>query len=204
MGNDNYLKDISEIKSLMHKSSRFISLSGLSGILAGIYALTGSALAYWLVTTDNNNTINVNENIFSFILIILASIAFLSIITAILLTIKKAKKIGEAIWDSTSKRLVLNFLTPLLTGGLYIIIVLNTQPYGQTAALMLIFYGLALISASKHSIGDIKYLGFLEITIGIFCALMPDYGFWLWVLGFGILHIIYGIWMYFKYDLKTQ
>lgn len=188
----------------MHKSSRFISLSGLSGVLAGIYALTGSALAYWLVTSDSNNTINVNEDIFSFILIILASTAFLSILSAILLSIRKAKKNGKVIWDSASKRLVLNFLIPLLTGGLYIIIVLKSQPYGQTAALMLIFYGLALISASKHSIGDIKYLGFLEVAIGLLCALVPDYGFWLWVLGFGILHIIYGIWMYFKYDLKTQ
>ena len=130
----------------------------------------------------------------------LALIAIFSIITAVILTTRKAKKQDEKIWDGTSKRLVANFLIPLIVGGLYILIILNQQKYGQTGALMLIFYGLALINASKYSIGNIRYLGFIEIILGLICALFPGYGFWLWILGFGIMHIVYGTWMHFKYD----
>lgn len=202
MSNEDYLKDISEIKNLMNKSSRFISLSGLSGILAGIYALIGAALTYYLVISHSYGTLILDGWVFNTVIFILFMIAFLSVITGVFLTTRKAKKNGEKIWDSSSRRLLFNFLIPLVVGGLYCIIILSQGKYGQTGGLMLIFYGLALVNASKYSIGDIKYLGFIEIVIGLIATLKPGYGFWLWVLGFGIMHIAYGTWMHFKYDVK--
>jgi hypothetical protein len=202
MDSKDYLKDISEIKHLMNKSSRFISLSGLSGIMAGVYALIGAAIAYYLVMHFSYGTLMLDGQIFRWVLLDLILVALLSIVTGIILTTKKAKKNGSKVWDATSRRLVINFLIPLVAGGLYILIILNQQKYGQAGALMLIFYGLALINASKYSIGDIRYLGLTEIVLGLIAALLPGYGFWLWVLGFGIMHIVYGTWMYFKYDTK--
>ena len=202
MNNEDYLKDISEIKNLMNKSSRFISLSGLSGILAGIYALIGAALTYYLVITYSDGTLILDGWVFRTTMFILFMIAFLSVTTGILLTTRKAKKNGEKIWDNSSRRLLFNFLVPLVAGGLYILIILSQGKYGQTGGLMLIFYGLALVNASKYSIGDIKYLGFIEIVLGLIATLYPGFGFWIWVVGFGIMHIVYGTWMHFKYDTK--
>ncbi len=202
MSNEDYLKDISEIKNLMNKSSRFISLSGLSGILAGIYALVGAALTYYLVTTYSDGTLLLDGWVSKTIMLILFMIAFLSVITGVFLTTRKAKKNGEKIWDSSSRRLLINFLIPLVVGGLYCLIILSQGKYGQTGGLMLIFYGLALVNASKYSIGDIQYLGFIEIILGLIAAFYPGLGFWLWVLGFGIMHIVYGTWMHFKYDTQ--
>lgn len=202
MDSNKYLNDISEIKALMNKSSRFISLSGLSGVLAGLYALVGGGIAYYIVVNSPRGYLILDGKVFNICVGILLTIAALSISTAVLLSTQKAKKNGEKIWDSTSKRLIINFLIPLLAGAVYILIILNQQRYGQTAALMLIFYGLALVNASKYSIGDIRYLGYSEIILGLICAYLPGYGFWLWVIGFGILHIVYGTLMYFKYDRK--
>ncbi|MCK7591493.1 hypothetical protein M0G43_12980 [Subsaxibacter sp. CAU 1640] len=204
MESKDYLKDISEIKNMMNKSSRFISLSGLSGVLAGIYALIGATYAYWLVSNSGRDYLILDGTVFNLILLDLFLIAFLSAVTGIIMTTQKAKKHGAKIWDATSRRLVINFLIPLVAGGIYILIILNQYKYGQTAALMLIFYGLALINASKYSIGDIQYLGFVEIALGLGAALLPGLGFWFWVVGFGIMHIIYGTWMHFKYDVKKQ
>ncbi|TMM29520.1 hypothetical protein FDT66_10370 [Polaribacter aestuariivivens] len=200
MSSEDYLKDISEIKNLMNKSSKFISLSGLSGILAGIYALIGAGFAYWLVAQSENGILILDEKVFRFIIIDLILVGVFSIGTAIYLTTKKAKKNNQKIWDSLTRRLLTSFIVPLLAGGIYILIILNQQRYGQTAALMLLFYGLALLSASKYTLGDVKYLGYTQIIIGLICALFPGYGFWFWVLGFGIMHIVYGAVMYFKYD----
>ena len=202
MDDKDYLKDISEIKELMNKSSRFISLSGLSGILAGVYALIGATVAYRLVANSAREYLILDGTIFRLVMLDLFLIAFSSIVTGIFLTTRKAKKNGSKIWDSSSRRLLINFLIPLIAGGLYILIILEQQKYGQTGALMLIFYGLALVNASKYSIGDIRYLGYIEIILGLVCTMFPGYGFWLWILGFGIMHIIYGTWMHFKYDLK--
>lgn len=203
MSNEDYLKDISEIKNLMNKSSRFISLSGLSGILAGIYALIGAAVAYWLVDTYSNGMLYIFHGwVFWTCMSVLLLVALLSALTGIILTTRKAKKNDEKIWDSSSRRLLLNFLSPLVVGGLYCLIILNQGRYGQTGGLMLIFYGLALVSASKYSLGDIKYLGYIQIVLGLIASCYPGYGFWLWVMGFGIMHIVYGTWMHFKYDRK--
>ena len=197
-----YLKDIQDIKEMMSKSTQFISLSGLSGILAGVYALIGASIAYWLVTNSVRGYLILDGTIFKLCVFILLMVAVLSITTGIILTTKKAKKHGAKIWDATSRRLVINFLIPLVVGGLYILIILSQGKYGQTGGLMLIFYGLALVNASKYSIGDIRYLGYIEIVLGLIASLFPGYGFWLWVLGFGVMHIIYGTWMHFKYDVN--
>ena len=202
MNAQDYLKDISEIKNLMNKSSRFISLSGLSGIIAGFYALIGASFAYSLVVNSEKGYLILDGGIFRLVIADLLLVGFLSIATAIFLTTRKAKKNNEKIWDPTTKRLLTNFLIPLTAGTIYIIVILNQQRYGQTAALMLLFYGLSLINASKYTIGDIKYLGYTEVVLGLICAIYPGYGFWFWVAGFGIMHIVYGMVMHFKYDRK--
>lgn len=202
MNSKDYLKDLSEIKDLMHKSSRFISLSGLSGVMAGIYALIGATYAYYLVTTSSRGYLILDGKIFRLILLDLALVLIASVATAVFLTTKKAKKNNVSIWDATTKRLLLNFLIPLVSGGLYILIILNQGRYGQTGGLMLLFYGLALVNASKYTYGDIKYLGYCEIILGLVAAFFPGYGFWFWVIGFSFLHIFYGILMYLKYERK--
>jgi hypothetical protein len=202
MSEQEYLNDISEIKNLMNRSSRFISLSGLSGIFAGIYALIGAAVAYWLVANSGREYLILDGQVFRLIMLDLFLIALMSVVTAIFLTTRKARKNGENIWDASSRRLIINFLIPLVAGGAYILIILNQQKYGQTGALMLIFYGLALINASKYSIGHVRYLGITEIILGLIAAIFPGYGFWLWVIGFGVMHILYGSIMFVQ-EKKT-
>lgn len=198
MSDQDYLKDIGEIKDLMSRSSRFISLSGLSGIFAGCYAIAGALVAYLFLFPGAEEPLILDSWNFRALLALLASVAILSIVTAFLLTTRKAKINNEKIWDSTTKRLLLNFLIPLITGGIYIIIKLNSQHYGLTASLMLIFYGLALVNASKYTIGNVKYLGYVEIVLGLICAAFPGYGFWFWLIGFGVMHLIYGSVMYLQ------
>ena len=198
MESKKYLDDISQIKDLMNRSSRFISLSGLSGILAGIYAITGAAIAYYFFMPESEGYVTLHSWNFRMILGILIAVAVLSFVSAYLLTTSKAKKNNEKVWDEATKRLLVNFFVPLVTGGIYILIKLNSQHYGLTAALMLIFYGLALVNASKYTLSNVKYLGYVEIVLGLICAAMPGYGFWFWVLGFGVMHLVYGSLIYLK------
>ena len=146
---------------MMNRSSRFISLSGLSGILAGVYAIIGAIITQIYLMPKQGEYLIFDSSKFKIVIALLFSIATLSILSAILLTFQKAKINNEKIWDTTTKRLLINFLIPLLTGGIYIVIKLNSQHYGLTASLMLIFYGLALINASKYTLGNIKYLGYV-------------------------------------------
>ncbi len=204
MSEENYLKDISEIKNMMSKSSRFISLSGLSGILAGVYALIGAYFANSLISSLEPTLTRSPDEYLSLIEIQLISIAaiviFLSITTGIVLSYRKAKKIGDSVWNKTSQRLLVNFLIPLITGGILVLILLDFKFIGLIAPFTLIFYGLACVNASKYTIGDIQYLGIINIILGLIATQYIGYGLYFWAFGFGILHIIYGTVMYFKYD----
>ena len=142
----------------------------------------------------------IDNKTFNLILFDLIIVGFLSIITSIFLTRKKAKRDHENVWDLTIKRMVYSFLTTLIAGGIYITIIISKQDYEQAGALMLIFYGLAIINGAKHTLKDVRFLGYIEVLLGLIFALFPAYGFWIWVLGFGVLHIVYGSIMYFKHE----
>ncbi|PCI09051.1 MAG: hypothetical protein COB73_06140 [Flavobacteriaceae bacterium] len=211
MSEENYLKDISEIKNMMNKSSRFISLSGMSGVLAGIYALIGAFVASKMIReyssieyiNEKSQMIRGNFNLIDLeinLILVAITVISLSIITGIVLSRNKAKKNGDNIWNKTSKRLLFNFLIPLITGGILCLVLLNNNIIGLIAPFTLIFYGLACVNASKYTIGDIQYLGITNIILGLVATQYIGYGLYFWAFGFGILHILYGTVMYFKYD----
>ncbi len=201
--------ELASIRSLMERSSKFISLSGLSGILAGVYALTGAAAAYFIL---RNNPIDIPPGTINFealagAISIVFSLAFIaglvliaSITTAVVLSRQKAKRSGQSLWGVTSRALLFHTFIPLLAGGVLILILFFRGNAEYIVSLMLIFYGLALVSASNFTFSDVKYLGLLEIVLGLVAACIPRYGLLFWAIGFGVLHMIYGSMMYLKYD----
>ncbi|MBX2841713.1 MAG: hypothetical protein KTR26_08070 [Flammeovirgaceae bacterium] len=200
-----YLKDISEIRSIMERSSRFISLSGLTGVFAGIYALIGAYVAYEIAYVDGEwlyrREIDTGFTKVSWMLILDGLIVLvLALATGIYFTARKAAKNNQKIWDKSSKMMILHLLIPLATGGCFSLILLYWGFPGMVAPITLIFYGLSLVNASKYVIGDIQYLGYLEIVLGLIASIFLGYGLFFWAIGFGVLHIFYGLVMYNKYE----
>ncbi|WP_196891187.1 hypothetical protein [Aureivirga marina] len=204
MNTENYLKDITEIKSIMNRSTKFLSLSGMSGILAGIYALIGAFAGNALIKQYISDfSIYRYENVYLLrikLILVAAAVLVLSITTGFILTYKKAKKNKEAIWNSLTKKLLIDFCVPLFTGGIFCVILMIKKYYGIIAPATLIFYGVALFSASKYTLGTIKYLGISEIILGLISLFFIGYGITFWAIGFGILHILYGIIFYYQHD----
>jgi hypothetical protein len=209
-----HLQALSDIRSMMERSSRFISLSGLSGIFAGTFALIGAYLAYArmgsysenyrsMIQMDRNGRLELVDEMLNYLFIVAACVLIASLLVGTLLTMRNSKKRGIKVWDSTAKRLLINLAIPLVTGGLFCLIMLYHGDIGLIAPATLIFYGLALINASKYTFNDIRYLGILEIILGLVSSLYIGYGLFFWAFGFGILHIVYGAVMYFKYERKN-
>jgi len=207
-----HLKDLAEIRSLMERSSRFISLSGLSGISAGIIALVGAAVAFFYLDYDKRY-LDWNEycqamarrDIYqtTLVLFALAAVVFILAFGAgILFTTRKALKNKLPIWDKTTKRMLFHLFIPLATGGVFCIALLTYGIYYLIAPATLIFYGLALLNGSKYTLDDVQYLGICEIVLGIVASFFIGYGLIFWAVGFGILHIFYGWIMYVKYEKK--
>lgn len=197
-----YLKDISEIKDLMNKSSQFISLSGMAGIMAGIYALIGAYISNKLIVANEYTYITLESYTFKLLVVIALLVLLLSIGTAAVLTYFKAKKQGEKIWNSASRRLLINFMIPLVTGGIFTLLLLRNQSYGLIVPVTLIFYGLSCVNASKYTFRNVRHLGITIIILGLIATEFSGYALQFWALGFGVCHIVYGTIMHFKYDSK--
>lgn len=197
-----YLKDIQDIKHMMSQSTQFISLSGLSGVLAGVYALVGAVYVNGIILNQRSEFITLESSAFKQIILTALIVLVASITTAAIMTINKAKKQGEKAWNASSKRLIINFLIPLCTGGIFTLLLLRHEYYGLIAPITLMFYGLACLNASKYTLRDVRYLGITEIILGLLAVEFSGYGLHFWILGFGICHIIYGAMMYYKYDRK--
>jgi hypothetical protein len=197
--------ELSSIRSLMERSTKFISLSGLSGVMAGVYALIGTFIGYKVIYGNSggleyrSHYVTDREVVWQLAVLAL-TILCISLLTCIFLTIRQARKKGEHFWNPVSKRLVISMCIPLLTGGMFMLILLFRGQYGIIAPASLIFYGLSLISGSQFTFSDVKWLGCCQIIIGLAASLFPGYGIIFWVIGFGLLHIIYGSVMHFKYN----
>ena len=193
----------------MEESSRFLSLSGLSGVFAGVTAIAGALVAYFFILKNGSihydeyfrsltekETLSVRLELLADAAVVLA----LSILFSFYFSTKKAKRDGTNFWTPVSKRLLINLLIPLVTGGVFIIVLSSQNNIQLIVPCFLIFYGLALVNAGKFTLSEIFYLGILEIVTGLVSAFVPGWGLVFWIFGFGLLHIIYGLAMYSKYE----
>ncbi len=204
------LDDLQHIKKMMERSSRFISLSGLSGISAGLCALIGAWVAYPYVFGQKDFVINLTKDFiddYSFILntylFWIAAVTFIAaFVSAFFFTWLKSKKDGTPIWGNTAKRLLINVSIPVAVGGLFLFRMIHFGTFGLVAPGCLIFYGLGLINASKYTLDEIRYLGYVQIILGIINLWFVGYGLYFWAMGFGIMHIAYGVYMWMKYEWK--
>lgn len=205
MENEKYLQDLKDIREMMSRSTQFISLSGLSGVMAGIYALIGAWIGKALLDKHTQQTggyITIESNTFQMMVLTALCVLVLSIGTALVMTTISARRRGESVWSPTSKRLAVNFLIPLVTGGIFSTLLLQKEMYALIAPATLIFYGLSCVNASKYTFRDVRWVGITMVILGLSATAFPDYSLELWAFGFGICHIIYGAIMYFKYDKK--
>jgi hypothetical protein len=212
MENSKEFRDLQEIKSLMERSSRFLSLSGLSGVSAGIIALIAATIAYYLLDFGR---IKYDESFYLLRpmaelgykldllpkLFILAIATFLSAFaSAYYFSWRKAKKYNYSLWDHTTKRLLFQMFIPLIAGGIFALILIDRNDGTLLAAVTLIFYGLALVNAGKYTLSEVQYLGISEILLGLMAGIFVSYGLIFWAIGFGLLHIVYGLVMYYRYE----
>jgi hypothetical protein len=199
-----YIRDIAEIRSMMERSSKFLSLSGWAGIMAGIYSLTGAFIAYKFLNFNPGQIAYTIEPgrlpDLPKVIILAVLILILAIGTAFFVSYKKANQKGENGWNPTSRRLLVSMAVPLVTGGILILIFISKNLLGLIAPFTLIFYGLALYNAGKYTYDEVKFMGIIQIGLGLISSWFIEYGLLFWSFGFGIVHIVYGIYMHLRYE----
>jgi len=204
MDKNKYIEDIKDIKDIMDRSTRFISLSGLSGVAVGVIALFAVYIAYRMGYKIHgqhsfNSSIEPLDSIAIKIILLAIATFITSIIVGALFTYKSSKNKNQSMWNTQAIRMYSSLAIPLVTGGIFCLILFVKGFMALMGPMTLIFYGLALINASKYTLAETRSLGFLEIGLGLAACWFIGYTLIFWAIGFGILHIIYGISMHNKY-----
>lgn len=202
------LETLQDIRSIMDRSARFVSLSGMSGIWAGSVAIVGSYIAYQLLQQPAykfigkplDGTPEFFDKFTLHLLLLGIAVFVIALAGAFYFTYKKARKHSHTLWNNASRQLLIQGFFPLLAGGVFSVAFIYYGCGMFVAPVCLVFYGLALISGSRHTLSDIRYLGMLEVVLGCSALFFPGFGLYFWAIGFGILHIFYGAMMWNKYD----
>lgn len=206
------LSALQDIRALMERSTRFISLSGLAGVFSGLFALAGAAAAWWKTNQGpwvfraedtafgTGKIVNVDWSVVWFLLADATLVLVMSILVSYYFTRQKAKKKGQPLWGPYSRQMALNLAIPLIAGGLFCAILFYNGLIALLAPSTLVFYGLALLNAGKYSFEEVSYLGLSEVLLGLLGLVFTGQGLIFWGMGFGVLHIVYGIMMYFRHD----
>ncbi len=206
--NDATLEALQEIRSIMDRSARFVSLSGWSGIWAGLSALVGAFIARGWLMDPEFQTIGKRLDTtpdyfdpFSVRLMMLGMGVFIvALCGALFFTWRKAQRSNQSLWNTASRQLLYQAFFPLFAGGVFCVTFVYYGCGMFVGPACLVFYGLSLISASRHTLSDIRYLGMLDVALGCCNLFFPGYGLYFWAAGFGVLHIVYGAVMWNKYD----
>jgi hypothetical protein len=204
-----YSDDIKTIKKIMEESSRFLSLSGLSGLFAGLSAVLGGIIAHFGILKyktlfSNESLLRLSPGEIDSIKFSLAAdaiaVLFIALTISFFFSNRKARRKGQKIWTPVSKRFLMSLIIPLIAGAFFIIVLFIDKQWQLIVPSMLIFYGLALISAGKFTYSEVFYLGLAELVTGFIAAIFQGPAILFWVVGFGFLHIGYGLFMYRKYE----
>ncbi|GAB4046393.1 hypothetical protein [Spirosoma litoris] len=209
-----HLQTLTEIRSLMERSSKFLSLSGLSGVSAGVIALIGAFLvsmrlqtSFLTRLTDSGHSTGATQLNYhdqrQFLISVAAGVLVSALLAGTYFTLRKARRHGQRVWNQSSQRLLWAMAVPLATGGIFCLALLFYNLIWLAFPATLIFYGLALYNGSKYTFRDVESLAYCEIILGLLSVFWPGYNLLTWSLGFGVLHIVYGLAMYYKYERTT-
>jgi hypothetical protein len=202
-------EDIQAIREIMERSSKFLSLSGLAGIFAGVCALIGAAVAWLFILGPvqvqyagfvQDSVGSANADIGFYLALDAALVLVFALLGAVFFSFRKAKKAGQQFWTNSTRRLLFHLMLPLVSGGILILILIFRNNLDMVVPFMLVFYGLALVNAGKFTFGEIHYLGLTQIVLGILAAVFINYGLLLWTFGFGLMHIVYGTVMFYRHE----
>jgi len=202
-------EDLQTIREIMERSSKFLSLSGLSGIFAGVCALIGAAIA-WFFILESGHVQSVEymripggwstSGIRFYLALDAILVLGFAVLGAIYFSQRKARKGGQRFWTNLTQRLLVHLMIPLVSGGIFTLILVFQNNLELVASVMLIFYGLSLVNAGKFTFSEIHYLGLTEIVLGILAGVFINHGLLFWTIGFGLMHIVYGVVMYYRHE----
>jgi hypothetical protein len=178
---DRALDNLRFIRETMERSASFTAIPGYGGILMGVTAIGAAIIAHyqpslrgWLVTWLVE--------------------AFLAFGIGILAMWQKAKNSGDSLNSAPARKFAFGFAPPLIAGIILTGLLYFKGLFTYLPAVWLTLYGTAVVTGGAYSVRIVPIVGWIFMSLGLVSVFLPTgYGNLLMGLGFGLLHLVFGL-----------
>jgi hypothetical protein len=173
------------IRTLMERSQRYEHISGLSGLAAGTLVLIGAAAL-------QSDMLPWSSPINS--LVVWSLVLAVSVMVHLLITRRRARDRGEALWTRQARTVLLALLPAFIVAAVISVWLWTEQRTGLWPSIWLLLYGCGTLATCFFAPRSILFLGLTCLTAGILSLLvLTDHPLLTMSIGFGLTHIAYGL-----------
>ena len=177
---DGALENLRFIRETLEQAGSFTAVPGWGGVAMGAVGLLTAVAAASLDSPQ------------AWLLCWLAGAAVASLVGAAAV-VRKARLAHLPLWSGPARKFVLAFVPPLLVGALLTAALWRAGQTDLLAAVWLLLYGTAVITAGASSVRIVPVMGGGFLLLGAAALLVPlAWANLFLALGFGGLHIVFG------------
>jgi hypothetical protein len=175
------MDNLSFIRSTMERATAFTAVPGWGGVAMGVTALVATVLAHNVASRGEWLAVWLAASVLAL------TIGGWSMVV-------KARKAGTSVFSYSGRRFVLSYVPPLAVGGLLTLVLARAGLYSALPGTWLLLYGTGVVTGGAYSVRVVPIMGLCFMALGALALLAPPtWGEWLMALGFGGLHIVFGL-----------
>jgi hypothetical protein len=176
------LENLRFIRETMSRASEFTAVPGWGGIFMGISALITAPIA------------GPPDDSVRWMLIWFADGAVAATIALVAIAIKSRRSGAPLSKAAPALRFALAFVPPLVAGMILTPVFALMGLGARLPGCWLLLYGTAVATGGAFSVRVVPLMGICFMALGAIAFAAPAaWGHWLMALGFGVLHIVFGI-----------
>jgi hypothetical protein len=170
------------IRDAMARASAFTAVPGWGGVAMGVSAIVTAA-----ISGPPDNSVRWAMTWFAE--------AAIAVAIALVAINRKAARTGVPLWTAApARRFALAFVPPLVSGMVLTPVFATLGLMARLPGCWLLLYGTAVATGGAFSVKVVPVMGLCFMALGIIAFAAPaDIGHWLLAIGFGGLHIVFGI-----------
>ncbi len=166
----------------MARATEFTAVPGWGGVAMGASAIVTAA-----ISGPPDNSIRWPMTWFAE--------AAVAVAIALVAMNRKAARSGVPLWTAApARRFALAFVPPLVSGMVLTPVFATLGLMARLPGCWLLLYGTAVATGGAFSVNVVPVMGLCFMALGVVAFAAPaDIGHWLLAIGFGGLHIVFGI-----------
>lgn len=169
------------IRETMERSAVFTSVPGYGGALMGATAMGAAIIAYNQSRVENWLIVWLVEAVLAFAIGLFA-------------LWQKAKNSNVSLASVPARKFASAFAPPIIAGIILTALFYYRGFYPFLPCVWLTLYGTAVVTGGAFSVRIVPIVGWIFVAFGAVAAFAPSsWGNLLMALGFGVLHIVFGL-----------